>query len=57
MVVAAWEVAKDFVERESALKAEAKVLQVSRPVGRIERKAMKRAVEVVGGKLASQSYT
>jgi hypothetical protein len=51
MVVAAWETAKDFVTRETSMRAESKVLQIARPIGRVERKTMRKAVELVQGKL------
>jgi hypothetical protein len=53
MVISAWECAKEFVQKETALRAEAKVLQVARPVGFQERRAMKKAVEDVFGKMPS----
>ena len=47
MLVACWESAREFTSKEATLRAEAKVLQVSRPVGQLERSAMKEAVEAI----------
>ena len=52
MLVACWESAREFTSKEATLRAEAKVLQVTRPVGQLERTAMKKAVEAIYGKMA-----
>ena len=50
-LVAAWDAARSQVQRQDELKAEAKVLNVTRPVGVTERVAMKRTLEVRVGSI------
>ena len=52
MLVARWESSREFTSKEATLRTESKVLQVSRPVGQLERTAMKKAVEATYGKMA-----
>ena len=52
MLVACWENAREFISKEAALRAEAKVLQIARPVGHLERTAMRKAVESINGKMS-----
>lgn len=53
-MVCAWELAKDFVQRESQLRAEIKVVGGKRPASVNERQAMRRAVEATLGKLPAR---
>ncbi|CAE8607179.1 unnamed protein product, partial [Polarella glacialis] len=53
-MVCFWELAKDFVQRESQLRAEVKVLGGKRPASVNERQAMRRAVEATMGKLPAR---
>ena len=50
-VVSAWEGARKYCEKADELKAEARVLGVSRPVTQTDRAAMKASFEAVHGKL------
>ena len=50
-LVAAWDSARNQAHRQDELKAEAKALNVTRPVGVTERVAMRRALEVKCGKM------
>ena len=51
-ICAAWDTAREFVSKDTALRAEAKVLGQSRPLGTTERTAMKRLMELKWGKVA-----
>jgi hypothetical protein len=51
-VCAAWETSREFVTKDTALRAEAKVLGQSRPLGTTEKTAMKRMLENKWGKSA-----
>ena len=50
-VVSAWEVAQEFIQKETEIRAEAKVLGQPRTLQVHERQAMVRAVEAVYGSL------
>ena len=52
MLVACWESAREFTSKEATLRAEAKVLQITRPVGHSERTTMRKAVESINGKMS-----
>ena len=52
-IVAAWEIAKEQLGREIQLRAEAKTLNIARPMGNSERTGMKRVLEEQYGKLAA----
>jgi hypothetical protein len=51
-ICAAWETSREFVTKDTALRAEAKVLGQSRPLGTTEKTAMKRMLELKWGKVA-----
>ena len=50
-VVSAWETSKDYASKESELRAEARMLGVSRPVTQTEKQAMRIAFEAAHGGL------
>eukprot|EP00439_Symbiodinium_sp_Y106_P016389 s9178_g2.t1 len=50
-VVSAWETSKDYASKESELRAEARMLGVSRPVTQTEKQAMRIAFEAAHGSL------
>eukprot|EP00439_Symbiodinium_sp_Y106_P005490 s11152_g1.t1 len=52
-VVSAWETSKDYASKESELRAEARMLGVSRPVTQTEKQAMRIAFEAAHGGLES----
>ena len=54
-LVSAWEVCTEQLHREVQLRAEAKALNIQRPLGKTERIQMKRLVEVVSGKMPESS--
>ena len=53
-IVAAWEIAKEQLGREIQLRAEAKTLNIARPMGNSERTGMKRVLEEQYGKIGCQ---
>ena len=50
-LVAAWESARDQVQRETQLRAESKALNIQRPIGIQDRTIMRKALEVKYGRL------
>ncbi len=50
-LVTAWEAGSEISRKEIQMRAESKVLRITRPIGVVERQAMKRAVELVHGKV------
>ena len=53
-LVSAWEIAKDQLGRELALRAEAKVLKITRVVSVQDKQGMRRAVENIHGEIPSR---
>jgi len=52
-VIAAWEVSREQLTRETQMRAEAKVQRITKPIGNQDRLAMRRLVEARFGKLPS----
>ena len=52
-LVSSWEVAQEQIKKEIDIRAEARALQLTRPISSQEKLAMRRAAETIMGKLPS----